>query len=331
MENTEDFKFWQNITSLKDIIWWSPTRFKVASSCLKKYFFEYIKKEKVPIPSYFAVGIFLHKRMESMYKGEFGNLEVAFKSAESFYKQSKAIWIRKIIEEGEIQGKKISWKDKKEPWELIGLIKQICYRAYEKYLEEGPPLGIEIPVNFELNGNFFRLRVDELRKGAIIRDHKTGKWLEDEFELNYLPQLTMYALAISCKAYDDHEFAKVFGINNPEDLAGNKYFISPEIKTQYFHMRSGKIITRQRTDNHYFELAESLDDLESRIKSGEFPVNRHECGNCIYQKVCDQTTAGTIYPKIEDSQLKLFDVKKRKKERTRQKHFRFIKDKSHIG
>ena len=70
------------IESLKDIIWWSPTRLRVAQSCLKKYYFEYIKREKVSIPSYFAIGIFLHKRMESLYKGAFGNLEVAYKSAD---------------------------------------------------------------------------------------------------------------------------------------------------------------------------------------------------------------------------------------------------------
>jgi len=47
--------------------------------------------------------------------------------------------------------------------------------------------------------------------------------------------------------------------------------------------------------------------------------------------VCDQTSAGIIHKKIEDPQLKLFDVKKRRKERTRQKHFRFIKDKIDIS
>jgi len=312
-------------SKLKDIIWWSPTKIKVAQSCLKKYYFEYILRDKIPIPSYFASGIFLHKRMESLYKGNFGNLELAFKSAESFYKQSRAIWIRKIIKEGEIQGKKIAWKNKDEPWELIGLIKQICYQAYQRGLEEGPPLGTEIPIKFEFNGNFFNLRIDEVRKGAVIRDHKTGKWSESDFELGYLTQLTMYALAISCKAHKDEAFSKVFGISNPEELGGNKYIISPEVETQYYHMRSGNISKTRRTDQHYYELKESLDDLESRIRSGLFPVNRQECGRCIHQKVCDQNSSAVIYPKIENAQLNLFPVIKRTKERTKQIPLRFYK------
>lgn len=259
---TDNAKFWENVPeNLRDIIWWNPTKFNIASSCLKKYFFEYIKKEKVPIPNYFALGTFLHRKMELLYRGSFGNLEVAYKSAESFYRATKASWIRDVINSGEVQGKKIEWRDKKEPWESIGVIKEICYKAYERYLMEGVPLDIEIPIKFELNGSFFRLRVDELRKGAIIRDHKTGKFFPGEYELNYLPQLTMYALAVSCKAYSDREFAAKFGITQPEKLLGNPHYISPEIKTQYFHMRTSEIITRNRTDEHYNELVQSLDDL----------------------------------------------------------------------
>ena len=77
----------------------------------------------------------------------------------------------------------------------------------------------------------------------------------------------------------------------------------------------------------YHELKETLDDLESRIRSLEFPVNRFECGRCQYQKICDQKSAGMVYPRLEDPQINIFPVKERKKERTKQMHLRFYRQK----
>ncbi len=309
----------------KDIIWWSPTKLEAATSCLKRFYFQYIKKEKVSIPGYMALGTFIHSKMESLYDGEFGNLHVKFKSAESFVNSSVGQWKRIIIKEGKIQGNKIDWKDKNEPWTFIPVIRDLCLKAYQKYLDEGTPLKVELPIRFEFGEHYYNLKVDELRKGAIIRDHKTGRFFEDKFSLNYKPQLTMYALAISCLAYLDRNFAEIFGIKEPEKLAGNPNIISPEIKVEYYHMRSNTIIQTERTDAHYYELSQNLNDLESRIRSGIFPVNRYECARCLYQKVCDQTTAATIYPKKEDPQLNMFVIKEKVKEKKKQTYLRFSK------
>jgi len=286
-----------------------------------KYYYQYVEREKVDISPEQALGIFMHKRKESLFKGIPGNLEIKYKSAESFANSSKALWKHNVIRTNEIQGKKIWWKFKGQEWASLDSIEELCIKTYNKCANEEPPLYIEYGRKFEVDGIYFDKRIDEIRKNYTIRDYKTGFFIPKEFQINHNDQLTFYALAFSCFANKDKEFSKICGINEDDVISfgGHPDFINEKINLEYYNVQEDKILTTHRNNKDYLVIRESIKSLEDSVKNlnSKISVNygKH-CNYCLYQQVCNEKTPKIladikeIDDETENKQLTLFQVKK---------------------
>lgn len=306
--------------SIMKPIFWSPTRYEVANLCLMKYHFQYISNVKAPLTPELALGIFLHKRKETLFKGNPGELEIKYKSAESFANAAMGIWKHLIIPKNIIQGKEIQWKFKGHQWALLNDIEELCIKTYNRCANEEPPLFIEYSRKFELNERLFDVRIDEIRKGYLIRDYKTGLSLPEELQIKHFPQFTFYALAFCCFAYQDKEFARICEINEDDRITfgGNPVYISEKINLEYYNVKKDVILPGTHRNNHdYEELTRSINTLESRLEDLEsniYPYWGRHCKYCQFKVHCDKkNSTGGFYEANQSPQLKLFPVKINKK------------------
>ena len=299
---------------MKPIVW-SPSRYDVANTCLMKYYFQYVRREKVDISPEQALGIFLHKRKERLFKGYPGSLEIKYKSAESFANFSIGLWKHEVIRTNEIQGKKIVWKFKGQEYATLKDIEELCIKTYNKCVNEEPPLYVEYERKFQLNEIYFDVIIDEIRKNYTIRDYKTGLSMPKEFQMNHFPQLTFYALAFGCFAHNDKEFARICEVKEEDakSFGGNPDFINEKINLEYYNVKEDKVISTKRNNSDYFQLESSLISLEDDIRNLDSKIRANygkHCNYCIYQQICDKEAKGILsFKENLDNQLILFPVK----------------------
>lgn len=284
---------------------WSASRLERYLSCPYSYYLQYVKRPRAKIDSNgpFAIGKFLHRRAEQFYND---NLEPKYKSAESFANAAVGMWKRFEIKTNKSGGQNIRWKSEDEKWILMNEIKDICKTFYEKYANEPPPLITEYNFNFILGNRNFIGTFDEIRKGGVIRDHKSDRYLPNEKRMKSNLQFTIYALAFSCLSRNKR-FALKHGV--PKDIVDSldseKYhisnFISEFITLEFHHLRTGEILKTNRTNQHFYDLWTILNNVESQIKQKQFTPNRKNCGYCLYDDLCD------IVIKEKPKQLSFFD------------------------
>lgn len=293
----------------KEHIPWSATRFETFQFCPKLYYYQYVAKERIPMNYPMALGLKLHKHAERFRRPDG---RVRYKSADAYANAFKANWKRFVINTGKIQGREIRLSSPDEPWQLMHIGMNICKTFYEKYSKEEPPLFVEVPFDFFLDGHHYVGRMDEIRHGGVIRDHKSGKHLPGQMELEYDPQFTLYVIAFGSLCHGDPNFAGICGIN-PEDAArwaGNPDFASNRITMEYHYMRTGEVFTTKRTNAHYAEFHDTVDDFEERISRGVFTPNRgrDNCDYCLANEYCNADTKTLYLPPEQKPQLALFDV-----------------------
>ncbi len=240
---------------------WSATKIKIASECLQKYKLIYVDKIKPVTKADIALGLFLHRAIEKIFKD--GKLR--YKSAESYANAMGAQWVVTVVKPGMIQGRKIEWKDDKEPWILKHKIKEICKNIHERYAreyEEGiMPLAQEVHFEFEFGGRRFEGYIDEIRPQATIRDHKSTE----------------------CH---NSEFAQVVGVserNNTKPLD-----LLEIINLEYYSLQDNEVINvARRTPKHYHALVDMLQGLEKNIIDGNFyPRYGSHCKYCQVAHAC---------------------------------------------
>ncbi|HIH17988.1 MAG TPA: PD-(D/E)XK nuclease family protein [Nanoarchaeota archaeon] len=315
-------------SSLDDYIAWSPSRLKTWLACPRKYFHQYIAKDKAPITGAMARGILLHKRMTHMYRDD-GTLK--YQSSEKFANSAKGIWLR-TIDGSVIEGQRIEWKDRDEPYQIMQDVLDVLEKVYETYSSREAPLLTEVGFDALLSGEgYFRIRgrIDEvspIRETFKISDHKSGGENPKEQRLAYDLQFTLYALGLGSTIRDSSlldlrdkfnpSFRKkaFFVIDELKDKPLEQ--ITSGIELEYHRMRTGEMIpVPQRNEEHIKELFETLGDAEERIsratETGKWPVDRESCGECIFFKVCDRNTASVLYQKetAQPRQPSLFDDK----------------------
>ncbi len=295
---------------------WSKSRYEIANTCLMKYYFQYVAHIKPPSTPEQALGIFLHKRKEKMFKGKPGSLKLKHKSASSFANSAVGMWKHTIAKDGMIQGKPINWKFKGQPWAMINDIKDLCIKTYDKCASEKPPLFVEYEREFYLNGHHFLVKLDEIREGYTIREYKTGFSLPEEMELKHFVQFAFYALAFSCISHQDKEFARICGVNEEDakSFGGNPIYIDDKINLEYYRVQDNSMHTTHLTNSDYFTLHNHLNELESKInKLSEnlYPNFGHHCKLCSFQKECDEkTNKGEFHSVLLEPQLDLFAPKR---------------------
>ena len=300
-------------------IFWSPTRFEVTELCPVKYYFQYIKKMRVTTPR-LALGSYLHKRKEKLFKGKPGQLELRFKSAESFANAATGFWKHSVAKTNEIDGQKVLWEFENQKWVFLSEIEELCIKTYNKCSSEESPLFIELPIKFKLNGQHFYVKIDEIRKGCTIRDYKTGFSLPEEFRLKHFSQFTFYALAFCCYAYIDEDFAKICGISEEDkkSFGGNPLYISEKINLEYYNVKEEITLpATHRSNKDYYELVHAIEILENRIhnlESNLYPYYSNHCKYCQYKKPCDEKyKKGEFYGENYDQQLELIEIIPRQK------------------
>lgn len=298
-------------------IFWSPSKYDTANLCWTKYYFQYIIHPRPKVTTaILALGNFLHKRKENLFKGEPGHLELRYKSAQSYANSAMGAWKHTTLQTEEIDGKRILWDYKGQKWAFIKEIEELCIKTYNACAREEPPLLVELPIKFELNGIHYNVRLDEIRKNLTIREYKSGKSLPGEFQLKHFSQFTFYALAFCCLAKKDEKVSRICGISEEEreSFGGNPNYISEKINLEYYQVREDKILpVTHRTDQDYFELEKGIRSLESMILNLEdnlYPNFGGHCRYCSFKEPCDKkASSGEFYGINQDPQLNIFERK----------------------
>lgn len=295
--------------SLEFYIPWSPHRLKTWLTCRRQYFYEYVLHKKTKIPSSYARGIMLHRRMSNFFNKD-GNPK--YKSAETFANSVKGPWsfIRK---RGMIQGREIEWKSEKESFYILAEMMKILKHVYEYYSKEQPPIAVEKPFNviiiseygeFYLTGRIDEVRYNPEKEIFVVRDHKTSRKTPNIQEVSYDYQFTFYSLGLASLIKDSSPSTDkrkkdilVYSLDQLLSIAEN-------IELEYHDMRNGKILPLPRRNrDHFNDLFETLAVAELEIAkafdSGIWATNRESCSNCLFFDICDRDSARVMYPKYE--------------------------------
>lgn len=298
---------------------WGHSRYEIITLCPMKYHFGYVTKPRLKVTTPIqALGTFLHRRKELLYKGEPGQLKLYHKSAEAFASAAKGWWKRTVARTNKIKGQKILWEFKGQPWDFSkdgGLIEELCIKTYNKCASEEPPLYVEYSRKFMLNGRSFNVRIDEIRRNYTIREYKTGMSLPRLLQLKHFPQFTFYALAFCCFAHWDEEFARICGVSEEDrkSWGGNPDYISEKVNLEYYNVKREIMLpVTHRSNQDYYELNNTLSTLESIINDPYLNVYPHwgrHCNFCQYQIPCDERSSKREFQGIPlQPQLRLFDI-----------------------
>jgi len=313
-----------------------------ARDCLRAFFFEYMEKRKYEWIPHMVRGLVLHDVADKkfFYKrdkykdyklDDNGDPIPKYQSAEKFANAARAKWYRDT--KGDIyRDKKIAWEKKQERFFMADDVWQIAYHLYNRKLKEGAPIFSEIPFEFYLlqkRGDRkvrrrFTGRIDELRKGQVIRDYKFGRYTPTDIALRNDLQFTIYLLAVGSLCYFDKDFANKFGIH-PEvakKWAGNPIFLSEKIDIERFTMfydwvddivvgKNGpqlkkkkevfiKPLFTKRVNAQFRTLCNALDDLETRLERvmmtrniDDVSFNRRSCKYCLFKNEEECAKEGT--------------------------------------
>ncbi|MBW3016063.1 PD-(D/E)XK nuclease family protein [Candidatus Woesearchaeota archaeon] len=321
-------------------ILWSPHRLSVAKACLRRYYYNYIRK---PRPQYSVgpdviAGKLLHERVETFYKTakiESDNDEIVTvttfgpkkNSAEEFAKSTVGMWKYWVAMHN--AGEKtpsIRWKNKQDAYRIWApLIRDISLKLYDVLKEEGPPLfsEFESPI-LTANGMHMWGIMDQIRYPLTIRDFKSRKRQISETELKFDYQFTIYAAILSLMCSNDRDFALKVGATEDDLklLKENPLGLLPKIKIEHFFLETGYVKDRERLvcaipapsrdENNFFEVLDVIDKLECDIESGDFVPYRtgYGCDFCFFNQLCTSDSEKNILTRIP-LQYDLFSPPKR--------------------
>ncbi len=268
---------------------WSPTALKNAASCSLALFYDKVMKLKPTHVAMLAAGDFIHGFIERFYR-EDGTL--AYKNAESFANAAFGGWFN-YIEHRENQGNTVSWKDKSEKFVFAEKIKKACGLLYAKYSVEEPPLLIEFPYKFEYNGRFYSGKIDEIRRGHIIRDHKNKELGEEKpwtiHQLTAEVQPRAYALAYSLLAHNFDWFRDKVQLNEEEreEIQEDNLNLVEKVTFEYQFLQSGERVPIKVSRRDIRDLELLIDESELKLQNRVVAPNRKSCFFCLYKDKCD--------------------------------------------
>jgi hypothetical protein len=203
---------------------WSSSKLNTYAGCSLGYYFNYVRRVKVPKSPYLAFGDSVHRMLERFH-------EVKFKSPESFYNQWEGLWLREYVygppekltkkEKRQRKADKkqiflfdeqqklkkelnytINWKFDAQPFIFQKDAGEILPLFYKDNINRKKPDVIEEEFKFEFRGHIFRGywdRIDDLEGDAVILDYKSDKNPPSELTVERHPQLTIYYLGFMAK------------------------------------------------------------------------------------------------------------------------------------
>src|SRR3989338_7264560 len=224
--------------------YWSASRINDANYCLRRFFLEYILKDKPLNLSVYERGTLMHSLMEHFWeklgiKEEVEKGKKKYFDASSFTEHAVGQWWYQL-HQAEARGDEIGWQIDDEKYMIAnGYIPKHCPPLFDWLVQEGPRLDAqgnlfegEIKFNFELGNRRFTGFIDDIRVkngDIIIRDYKTERPWVKGVKLSGNPQLTVYCLAVSKMILTDRVFAERLGVSNIEDFMQGNRFISPRL------------------------------------------------------------------------------------------------------
>lgn len=289
---------------------WSPSRITTGLTCKRQYYYAYLAKPKpqrFQTPAMFA-GKLLHERIETFYNlkpgKNFGKPKK--KTAKEFADSTVGMWKYWVWknEQGE-KGDPIIWKDEQEAYRVWApLIHQLAMLIYEDYSHQKPPLFAEFETpTLVVEGKHIYGIIDEIRHPLIIRDHKSRRREASETDLKYDRQFTAYAAIVSFLSAKDNEFGRKIGATEEDikELKENPLSLLPKITLEHHFLETGFVKDRQRRvevitapkrkEAHFFSLMEEVDDLEAKLREGNFKAERgNHCNYCQFKQKCDEDT-----------------------------------------
>ncbi len=329
MDNLHGRKYTKVLEKNLFDITWSPTRFKIAETCERQYYYNYLTYPKpiAPIFPDMAFGIFTHIMFEKFFRPfDYKDPEKAgkpkYKSAKTFTNAFFGEWKRRIHAPKKEGGfGPVRWKDKDEPYSRWGtIIRDLGPTIYERYVKEGPALFVELTLPVLLiDGIKLFVKMDEIRSKLIVRDHKTRAHEISDVVLRYDVQSTVYNGAVSFWSAENNEFGRKIGADE-DDLARLKedpLHLYRKITFQHHYLQTGyvkegekriiKIIDAPKKDDAQFiNFENSAIKIEDRLRTGEFlPNYGNHCDRCIFKERCDDDSRKNIATYIPQ-QLEFF-------------------------
>jgi hypothetical protein len=268
---------------------WSASKILVTSDCMMNYYIIYEMKLKPLMNGPMAAGRHIHRKKEKFYiQDKSGLVRPRYKSAETFASAAGREFIRAVTRGG--MKDQVKWRDKKEMFIMKSYVEKICKGVYDRFEDEGPPVYVELPFKYVRDRRLFTGFIDEVRKGPVIRDYKSGKKRPKEMTRIYNPQFTLYVVSLGFKCMEDPAFAESLGISPEEAMSwrDDPDFMFKHTDLEYHHMHDDEIIPLERGSMQYEELLKTLKGWEKRIDSGEIYAERGEkCNWCDTKDVCD--------------------------------------------
>ena len=283
---------------------WSASRIERMLQCGLKEYNTHHHDPPLKLPTYanLTQGKFLHSLIENFWneKGE-----PKYKKVESFEGRIKGNW-KMMIKRSTLGGQFIEWKSKEEPWIYLHDTLKIASTVYESCLKRGPPVFAEYYFYFALNGVKLRGSIDELRKNAMIVDHKTYMLSYDpekpwnKADLDEKIQFTVYALATAASAYLDEDFASKLEIEVDRKLPWKENLekINSQLNLKMHLLRKGEFVDIKRRSiaqiNELFPLIKNLDEQTTK---NIFTANRgYQCLHCPAYKPCYNDRENGLLP-----------------------------------
>lgn len=312
-------------------ILWSPHRLSVAKSCLRQYYYSYIRRPK---PEYsvnpdLIAGKLLHERIDAFFVTKPGKKfgKPKKKTANEFADATVGMWKYWVAMYN--AGKKkpaIKWKDGQEAYSIWApVIHGICLKLYDVLCAEGPPLFSEFnsPV-LSVNGISMWGIIDQIRAPLTVRDFKSRKYQISDTELKFDYQFTIYSALLSLMCANDRDFALKVGATDDDltSLKENPLGLLPKIKLEHFFMETGYVKDRERKvlaipapsreEKHFYEVLDVIDKHECDIETGDFAPNRRgrDCDFCFFNKLCESDSDKNVVTRIP-LQYDLFSPPKR--------------------
>ncbi len=289
---------------------WSPTALKNAASCSLALFYDKVMKLRPTHVAMLAAGDFIHGFIERFYR-EDGT--PAYADAEKFSNAAVGGWFN-YIEHRENKGNPVIWKDKKEKFVFANKIQESCKILYDKYSVEPPPLLIEYEYEFEYNGRFYSGKMDEIREGHVIRDHKhkafgeEKPWTIPQLEAEVQPR--EYALAYSVSAHYFGWFRDKVKLSDEEREENDKDELSlvEKVTFEYQFLQSGTIIPIKVPRRAVRDIELLIDESELKLQNRVVAPNRKSCFFCLYKDKCDDYIDIAQSPSVSGvRQLRFFE------------------------
>lgn len=294
---------------------WSPTRLDTAESCMKFYWLKYVKHVHLEINSSICRGKLLHSSIENFWKKDKETgLIVPKYSYSGFIGRIVGDWKRFYAQGREPGGKKmdnVAWDYPGQEWDknYIGEIAEIAGKVYTRYLQEEPCLAAEATLYGEIEGIKIMAKIDEIRKGLVVRDHKSGYKKPREKYLNNNIQMTDYLVCLYMALQNPKSqiSREVF----PEDVGIGLEDFLKQASIEIHHLPGILRSPRMNKQTKQWEVPElkesitgiyqakrnldSINDFVFALKSNEkairdrdfHPTKGRNCDFCLARKVCD--------------------------------------------